>query len=52
MREFIERNDRAFAHPADGLMATAAMIEALAAGTLAEADFIEWVRLRIANLLE
>lgn len=47
MREFIERNDATFCHSRGDLMATASMIEDLAAGRVAETDFIAWVAHRI-----
>jgi death-on-curing protein len=46
MVEFIERNGAVFEHPADGLMATAEMIERLAAQTVTEDEFRAWVRER------
>jgi death on curing protein len=48
MREFIDRNDRTFSHPNDDLMATAEMIERLAASTASEDEFIAWVTERIS----
>ena len=47
MVEFIERNGRAFTHPSEGLMATAEMIERLAAQTVSEDEFRAWVAARI-----
>lgn len=47
MREFIDRNARAFSHPDGDLMATASMIERLAASTVTEDEFIAWVTDRI-----
>jgi death-on-curing protein len=47
MREFIERNDATFTHPAEGLAATAEMIESIAASIVSERAFIDWVRERL-----
>jgi len=47
MVEFIERNGQAFEHPNGDLMATAGMIERLAAQTVSEDEFRTWVRERI-----
>lgn len=47
MREFIDRNDRTFSHPDGDLMATAEIIERLAASTATEDEFIAWVMARI-----
>jgi death-on-curing protein len=44
MVEFIERNGAVFEHPPEGLMATAEMIERLAAQTVTEDEFRAWVR--------
>jgi death-on-curing protein len=44
MVEFIERNGAVFEHPPGGLMATAEMIERLAAQTVTEDEFRAWVR--------
>jgi death-on-curing protein len=46
MREFLERNDVPFAHPAEGLGGTAQAIEDLAANVLSERDFIAWLLAR------
>jgi death-on-curing protein len=43
MREFIDRNGATFTHPPEGLSATAAMIEDLAAALVSEQDFVSWV---------
>jgi hypothetical protein len=43
MIEFIERNGGTFEHPPEGLMATAEMIERLAARTITEEEFRVWV---------
>lgn len=48
MREFIDRNDRTFTHAQGDLMATAEMIEGLAASSLTEDEFIAWVTERIS----
>lgn len=48
MREFIDRNGRSFTHGNGGLMATAEIIENVAAGILSEQDFTLWVAERIA----
>jgi death-on-curing protein len=48
MREFIDRNERTFSHPNGDLMATAEMIERLAASTATEDEFIAWVTERIS----
>ena len=47
MVEFIERNGAVFEHPPEGLMATAEMIERLAAQTVTEDEFRAWVRDRM-----
>jgi death-on-curing protein len=47
MREFIERNGYAFEHPQGGLMETAAMIEKLAAESITEEHFRDWLSERI-----
>jgi death on curing protein len=47
MREFLDRNEATFAHPAEGLDGTAQAIEDLAANILSEADFITWVDARL-----
>lgn len=47
MREFLDRNGAPFTHPRGGLRETADVIENLAAGTLVETRFLEWVRRRI-----
>jgi death on curing protein len=47
MREFIDRNDATFNHPAGGLAETAAVIEGLAADIVSEGDFIAWLDDRI-----
>lgn len=47
MREFIDCNGATFAHPPEGLDATALTIERLASGELDEANFIKWVRERL-----
>lgn len=50
MREFIDRNDGTFTHPAGpagGYAGTAMMIEALAANTVSEVEFIGWVAARL-----
>ncbi len=49
MVEFVERNGRAFTHPPEGLMATAEMIERVAAQTVREDEFRAWVAARIAD---
>jgi death-on-curing protein len=49
MREFIDRNDATFTHPAEGLDATAEVIENVAAALLPERDFIAWVRDRLGT---
>lgn len=49
MREFLDRSGASFSHPPQGLDATAQTIEELAAGTLAERDFIAWVRRRLSG---
>lgn len=49
MREFLDRNGATFAHPPGGLQETAGVIEALAAGTLGEVRFLEWVRQRTGD---
>jgi death-on-curing protein len=46
MREFLDCNGVGFTHPPEGLSATARAIEGLAAGTLRERDFIDWVQAR------
>jgi death-on-curing protein len=46
MREFLDRNDVPFMHPADGLDGTAQTIEDLAANVLDEREFIAWVLAR------
>jgi death-on-curing protein len=46
MREFLDRNDVPFVHPADGLAGTAQAIEDLAANVLDEQEFIAWVLAR------
>jgi death-on-curing protein len=43
MREFLDRNDASFEHPAEGLNGTAQVIEDLAAGVMLETDFVAWV---------
>jgi prophage maintenance system killer protein len=43
MREFLDRNGVPFGHPPEGIGATAAAIEQLAARSLGERDFIAWV---------
>lgn len=48
MREFLDRNGVAFAHPPEGLDGTAQAIEDLAANILSEADFIAWLRARVS----
>ncbi len=48
MREFVDRNRRTFSHPDGDLMATADMIEQLAASSVTENDFIAWVTERIS----
>lgn len=47
MREFVERNGRAFSHQDDDLMRTAEIIEQVAAGTMDEASLKEWMRERL-----
>ena len=47
MREFIERNGYVFEHGAGGLMETAAMIEKLAAESITEEHFRDWLSERI-----
>jgi len=47
MREFIERNGGSFVHGPGGLMETAEVIERVAAGTMGERAFIDWVGERI-----
>lgn len=47
MIEFIERNDHVFEHPREGLMATAEMIERLAANDLDEAGLRHWLERRV-----
>jgi len=47
MREFLDRNDLRFTHPANGLDGTAQVIEDLAAELLAEPDFIAWLQARV-----
>ena len=49
MVEFIERNGRTFSHPPEGLIATAEMIERLAAQTGTEDESRAWVGARIAD---
>jgi len=49
MVEFIERNGGSFRHPPGGLMATAEMIERLAAQSIGEADFRVWVAERTSG---
>lgn len=48
MREFIDRNRATFTHPPEGILATASMIEDLAAAIVSEADFIAWVQGRLS----
>lgn len=48
MREFVDRNRRTFSHQDDDLMATANMIEQLAASSVTEDEFIAWVTERIS----
>lgn len=47
MREFIERNGYAFEHAEGGLMETATMMEKLAAESITEEQFREWLSERI-----
>ncbi len=47
MVEFIERNGCNFEHPLEGLMATAEMMERLAAQMVSEEDFRVWVAERV-----
>jgi prophage maintenance system killer protein len=47
MREFLDRNGATFTHPAEGLDATASVIENLAAALTSEAEFMAWVAERI-----
>ena len=47
MLEFIERNGCTFEHPPEGLMATAEMMERLAAQTVSEEEFRVWVAERV-----
>jgi death-on-curing protein len=47
MIEFIERNGHAFEHPPEGLMATAEMIERLAADAVDEHAFRQWLEQRV-----
>ena len=48
MREFIDRNDATFAHPTEGLSATASVIENLAAAAISETEFMAWVADRLS----
>lgn len=48
MREFVDRSRRTFSHPDGDLMATADMIEQLAASSVTEDEFIAWVAERIS----
>ena len=47
MREFLDRNAQTFTHPAGDLMATAQVIEDLAASKLAEDAFRAWMAERL-----
>jgi death on curing protein len=49
MVEFIERNGATFTHPDGDLMATARVIEDLAADLLSEDDFRSWVAERVSG---
>ena len=49
MREFLDRNEVAFNHPAGGLDATAQAIEGLAANILNEPAFTAWVLERVSG---
>jgi death-on-curing protein len=49
MQEFVERNGETFSHPGADLMATAKVIEDLAASLLSEDDFRAWVADRLAQ---
>lgn len=49
MVEFIERNGCTFEHPTEGLMATAEMMERLAAQTVSEEEFRVWVAERVSG---
>jgi death-on-curing protein len=49
MVEFIERNGATFTHPGGDLMATAQVIEDLAADLISEDDFRSWVAERVTE---
>jgi death-on-curing protein len=49
MVEFVERNGATFTHPDGDLMATAQVIEGLAADLISEDDFRTWVAERVSE---
>jgi death-on-curing protein len=49
MVEFVERNGAIFTHPDGDLMATAEVIERLAADLISEDDFRSWVAERVSE---
>lgn len=49
MVEFVERNGATFTHPDGDLMATAQVIESLAADLISEPDFRSWVAERVSE---
>ncbi|HEX3910490.1 MAG TPA: Fic family protein [Solirubrobacteraceae bacterium] len=46
MREFMDRNEVSFRHPPEGWPGTAQAVESLAAKTLGEKEFVDWVLAR------
>ena len=52
MREFVERNGRSFSHEDGDLMATAEVVERIAARTMTEAEAVEWMAERVGRFGE
>jgi death-on-curing protein len=52
MREFVERNGRSFSHEDGDLMATAEVVERIAARSKTEAEAIEWMAERVGRFGE